>query len=194
MRPTDTFCADAPQTPQPDRLTEIRTRLEKATPGPWEQKVHRYSTYYNAKVLIEPSVAAVFESNANSDLIAHAPEDIAYLLSEVTRLRGLVQEVAQSGVASRTVLLPEGQVGGGAAMTPLDTDGNSSDLVAEVTAWLDRYDYANSHDDTDSLLIDLRDIGRWLRALVQRTQARGYVNVLTLAPDGRRLGTRIENR
>ena len=28
----------------------------------------------------------------------------------------------------------------------------------------------------------------------QRTQARGYVNVLTLAPDGRRLGTRIENR
>ena len=99
MNPTDTYQADVPlnhigvanNMVQPVRLTEIRSRLEKATPGPWEQKVHRYSTYYNAKVLIEPSVAAVFESNANSDLIAHAPEDIAYLLSEVTRLRLLVR-------------------------------------------------------------------------------------------------------
>ena len=70
--------------------------------------------------------------------------------------------------------------------------GEAPDVVAEVEKALAEHD-AGLFTDAAS---DLRDdcasrVRTWLRALVQRTQARGYVNVLTLAPDGRRLGTRI---
>jgi hypothetical protein len=54
----------------PDRLAEIRARLDAATPGEWpfgEMVRH----------LLPP----------DADLIAHAPADIAWLLAEVERLR-----------------------------------------------------------------------------------------------------------
>ena len=83
-----------------DRLAAIRARLSNATAGPW------YANHCHAgknkdcwcKVIGTSSdpqhedmdkVASAGSIHANdADLIAHAPDDIAFLLAEVERLRG----------------------------------------------------------------------------------------------------------
>lgn len=84
-----------------DRIQEIKQRHEAATPGPWT-----HSRWAPGYVVTDDDkfdvVASVFEyredgtiekkfcgekSLANREFIAHAPEDIAYLLSEVERLQ-----------------------------------------------------------------------------------------------------------
>jgi len=86
-------------------LSEIRARLEAATPGPWTcnpcgQSVYRYE--------ISPGPIAGILSTwgeiedeifANARLIGHAPADIAYLLARVERIQKI--ESLASGVASR---------------------------------------------------------------------------------------------
>lgn len=70
-----------------DRIAEIRTRLNAATPGPWSRDPvlvylgddrgdHRVRSYPGL-----PTVA-VSEQAADADLIAHAPADIAWLLEQ----------------------------------------------------------------------------------------------------------------
>ena len=51
-----------------DRLEEIRSRAEAATPGPWE-------------------IGVTYNHGRNATFIAHAREDIPYLLAEVERLQ-----------------------------------------------------------------------------------------------------------
>ena len=67
----------------PDRLAEIRARLDAATPGPWE-------VWENGTMVCAPDhdapgayhdIALAFPSLGDQDLIAHAPADIAWLLA-----------------------------------------------------------------------------------------------------------------
>ena len=63
-------------------LTEVRARLERATPGPWRNEPHDGP---QQRILHSDSfafVALTSQSNdkANAELIAHAPTDIAALL------------------------------------------------------------------------------------------------------------------
>lgn len=98
-----------------DRLDEIRARLQAATPGPWcaencgeksneyvvgvafaaddencERPLSGWPKFYdgdgNEIAARTDMVAAEMATRADADFIAHAPEDIAYLLGEVARL------------------------------------------------------------------------------------------------------------
>ena len=66
----------------PDRLQEIRARLDAATPGPWEVVCNTTS-----------DVVGVLDGDYDdADLIAHAPADIAWLLEEVDNLNTTLNE------------------------------------------------------------------------------------------------------
>lgn len=70
-----------------ERLEEIQQRLDRATPGPWEADAME-------GYIVAPSgdVATVTRwSDADADLIAHAPEDLAVLVAEVERLRAVAE-------------------------------------------------------------------------------------------------------
>ena len=95
------------------RLAEIEQRLQAATPGPW------FAHYEQDG---EPTIPFVSDSddeewdgrlllNVDSDredadaaFIAHAPDDIRYLLEQVRRLRGLLRYLwTQADVEARRV-------------------------------------------------------------------------------------------
>lgn len=76
-----------------DRLQEIKERCEKATPGPWEL-VLGHEDPNDACVHVKGSDNTVcytqcYDCNHRADMafIAHAREDIPYLLDENDRLR-----------------------------------------------------------------------------------------------------------
>ena len=83
----------------PDRLAEIRARLDAATPGPW---FHYPGEPWVTNATDEPRIIVATVSprmtGDNADLIAHAPADIAWLLAEVERLqkRVAMYEVVKS--------------------------------------------------------------------------------------------------
>jgi hypothetical protein len=60
-----------------DRINEIRARLEAATSGPWEEDGPVVRSVQTGE-----DVTGLCESE-NRDFIAHAPDDIAYLLARV---------------------------------------------------------------------------------------------------------------
>jgi hypothetical protein len=68
-----------------DRLSEIRARLDKATPGPWmhgvQQGFHWVDTRPDLTVI---TIADDVPTDADAELIAHAPGDIRHLLSVVS--------------------------------------------------------------------------------------------------------------
>ncbi len=85
-----------------NRVDEIQQRLAAATPGPWTlERPTRWSqvppepilriwsdSAYRAVALIEETAnlpSSTFTA-PDAELIAHAPEDLAYLLSENVRL------------------------------------------------------------------------------------------------------------
>ena len=66
------------------RLDEIRARCEAATPGPWEVKV-KGNTVESHQVMSPgngPICSAISPKTKNAQFIAHAREDIPYLLAE----------------------------------------------------------------------------------------------------------------
>src|ERR1700743_2660751 len=88
-------------TDEAKRLAEIRERVEKATPGPWEWTADRWRGGYSGlsndagAEIVYPQTAndgdtgaAWFEEMAEDDaaLIAHARADIPFLLAEIERL------------------------------------------------------------------------------------------------------------
>jgi len=77
-----------------DRLAEIRARLEAATPGPWKWEVVIAEQSVTEHTLKGPDVLCRYwydrPPSGDGELIAHAPEDIAWLLGEVERLRALM--------------------------------------------------------------------------------------------------------
>ena len=95
-----------------DRLEEIRARAEAATPGPWrwrgllaakgsEQTYAGYPQRVFGRntdpVDTSPAlIAETFDGHSdtappNADFIAHAREDIPYLLAEIERLRAALE-------------------------------------------------------------------------------------------------------
>lgn len=73
-----------------ERLEEIQQRLDRATPGPWDYIgqgyiVHLGTQYDGCGV---PTVwTRIPCTDADADLIAHAPTDLAALVAEVRALR-----------------------------------------------------------------------------------------------------------
>lgn len=76
-----------------DRLAEIRARIDAATPGPWiyesQADVHgfdgdeiHYVTPQDAARDDDPPMTSFYE-RADAELVAHAPDDLAYLLGEL---------------------------------------------------------------------------------------------------------------
>ena len=67
------------------RIDEIKARLEAATPGPWytcERAVEALPGFY--PILIAETARGL-RGLPDAQLIAHAPDDIAYLLGEIDR-------------------------------------------------------------------------------------------------------------
>lgn len=69
------------------RVDEIKARLEAATPGPW--RTNKFVTFIEAEKDGEfiCQFPNYYNYNGNSNLVANAPADIAFLLSEVERLK-----------------------------------------------------------------------------------------------------------
>lgn len=95
-----------------DRLQEIEERWEGATPGPWKIRGPEDSYLYDfvhilgpneENILVEPTSHSVSGSWSTGDAtdatyqaVAAAPEDIAWLVAEVKRLRGILGEKVQT--------------------------------------------------------------------------------------------------
>lgn len=92
-----------------DRIEEIRARWAKATPGPWqwdgdpvqpdalcaheaEVTIFEAVDNYNNAAMRWPNPKRVADQSA----IAHAPDDIAYLLAELEQERKVVEAVRSS--------------------------------------------------------------------------------------------------
>lgn len=83
-----------------DRLNKIRERWAAATPGPWSWWADpdmggTYEWLQNESLgqyEMLRTDADQEPSEANADAIANAPEDVAWLLAEAERLRGLLAE------------------------------------------------------------------------------------------------------
>ena len=71
-----------------DRLQEIRARLDAATPGLWVRHPSEPWVYVRRGPFTLNIIATQLRSGrpGDTDLIAHAPADIAWLLDEVERL------------------------------------------------------------------------------------------------------------
>lgn len=70
------------------RIDEIRQRLEKASPGPWQilpgnDRCISGTVISAADNRHIATATRTTEERANADFIAHAPEDIEYLLALV---------------------------------------------------------------------------------------------------------------
>ena len=80
----------------PDRLNEIRARLDAATPGPWwtaEQRRPYSNPIWSRSddpVTTGETIGSIY-LQPDADLIAHAPADIAWLLDEVKRWKHVAE-------------------------------------------------------------------------------------------------------
>lgn len=96
----------------PDRIEEIKARLAKATPGPWvwdgdpvqpdalfsdtaEVTIFEAVDAYNNAAMRWPGQNRV----ADQAFIAHAPEDIAYLLAELETARAALAGAADDAAS-----------------------------------------------------------------------------------------------
>lgn len=92
------------------RIKEIRARCDSATPGPWEEEKYYHGEPYEQYIKSAAVIANKGESaytitrndwsnpvEADLDFIAHAREDIPYLLREIDRLRQWINDL-QSGM------------------------------------------------------------------------------------------------
>lgn len=81
-------------------LNAIRARLDAATPGPWFTGMsggHWYVLDNDITCDIEGQICSLNRrhAEANADLIANAPSDLAALLAEVDILSGLLSDRVQ---------------------------------------------------------------------------------------------------
>ena len=78
-----------------DRLDEIRARAEAATPGPWRELDAAYGMIVHDTGPDSAQIVVLADhrfGGPDSTFIAHAREDIPYLLAEVERLRMAMAE------------------------------------------------------------------------------------------------------
>lgn len=74
-------------------IEEIKSRLEKALPGPW-----RVASTTDGEYILDCDdwvVAAIFERKEDAYFVAHAREDIPRLVAEVERLYNRNQELLE---------------------------------------------------------------------------------------------------
>lgn len=73
-------------------LAAIKARLAAATPGPWRQQLCACGSDCDdhASVKAGGSLVVTCAPDADADLIAHAPQDLAALIAEVERLRAVL--------------------------------------------------------------------------------------------------------
>lgn len=84
-----------------DRLSEIRARCEAATPGPWDYKTNRHPNSNGTPWgwLDGPAGNMCWsgcQSRVDAAFIAHAREDIPFLLAEVEKLNKFADAYAPS--------------------------------------------------------------------------------------------------
>lgn len=80
------------------RLAEIRARAEAATPGPWEHEYDErdaWRVFGNPAMLTTVLTPGIPPRYSDAAFIAHAREDIPFLLAEVERLREGLREIAK---------------------------------------------------------------------------------------------------
>lgn len=84
-----------------DRLAEIRARCDAATPGPWKSTAHTEDEHEPIDRVLGPKVREIAIINPyggfgndewnrtifDGEFIAHAREDIPFLLDVITKLR-----------------------------------------------------------------------------------------------------------
>ena len=79
---------------------EIKQRLAEATPGPWKMSSYRVGIIEKYAILSPHKDLPMgrFNSYHKEDaiFIANAPTDIAYLLSKVKQLEGVVEAAVES--------------------------------------------------------------------------------------------------
>lgn len=89
----------------------IEQRLAKATPGPWEQRPGdstKENLVADVRGLTIYGPYKAVSCGADADFIAHAPDDLAYTLQEITRLReALVAARSELSVAASYANEPE---------------------------------------------------------------------------------------
>lgn len=87
------------------RLDEIRARLEAATPGPWETFGFEVNGVKSRLNKVKPArdnhsfTHISLSHDEDAEFIAHAPEDIAYLLAEIERLTDSLPASGAAAVA-----------------------------------------------------------------------------------------------
>ena len=72
------------------RLDEIRARCEAATPGPWESSL---GDIFFGEYMLYVECAG---TNEDSEFIAHAREDIPFLLGEAERMQKVIIAAAEA--------------------------------------------------------------------------------------------------
>lgn len=94
----------------PERLAEIKTRVEAATPGPWEFLKNEFNTeddngdHIGSIRSSEWWIAAIDDlgveegAEANAIFIAHAREDVEELLASITRLQRTVKALQVAAI------------------------------------------------------------------------------------------------
>ncbi len=87
-----------------DRLSEIRARLDRATGGQWlhgvQEGFHWVDTCPDRRVV---TIADDVPTDADAELIAHAPGDIRWLLDAVDEVRRIHEPVEALEVRSQRV-------------------------------------------------------------------------------------------
>lgn len=75
-------------------IEEIKGRLDKRTQGDWESIPceKKYAVYVKGTITAITGWGRVLQTKEDADFIAHAPDDIANLLSEVERLHGAISK------------------------------------------------------------------------------------------------------
>jgi len=74
-------------------IDEIKSRLEKASPGPW-----RVATTTDGEYILDSDdcvVAATFERKEDAYFVTHTREDISRLVAEIERLYNRNQELLE---------------------------------------------------------------------------------------------------
>lgn len=69
------------------RVEEIRDRLAKATPGPWEKEGKDFDFVVRTETNKYLKGYGIRCGEKDADLIANAPQDLAYLLERCEKMR-----------------------------------------------------------------------------------------------------------
>jgi hypothetical protein len=91
-RPTTIRGAHTMTSPK-SREDEIRARLERATPGHWYTELHGIMDEYRSRTIVITGESE--QDDADAELIANAPADLAYLLDALEMAEAKIAELGE---------------------------------------------------------------------------------------------------